>query len=57
MAAETKESKPDKKDKETKGTEFTCRFCGAKRPLEDLRVIYRFSPPLVVCADCEKKLG
>ena len=55
MAAETKAQKPGKKG--AKETEFTCRFCGRKRPLTEMNIIYRFSPPLAACADCEKKLG
>ncbi|MFH1002946.1 MAG: hypothetical protein V1780_02250 [Chloroflexota bacterium] len=41
--------------KKAKESRFTCRFCGKSKPISELRVINRFSPPLVACRDCEKK--
>jgi hypothetical protein len=55
-AKETKEPK-DSKAKDTKDTEFTCRFCGRKCSIGEMKAIYRFSPPLMACADCEKRLA
>jgi len=35
---------------------FTCKYCGAQKPIEEMEVARRFSPPLVVCRDCWKLL-
>ncbi|MDH5695696.1 MAG: hypothetical protein OEZ00_03700 [Dehalococcoidia bacterium] len=43
--------------KETNEITFKCRFCGRAKPLSEMRVLTRFSPPIVACQDCEKKMG
>jgi hypothetical protein len=35
---------------------FKCQGCGKERNLEDMRVIKRFFPMMVVCRECEKEL-
>jgi len=42
----------------TKPKEFTfrCKFCGKDRPLDDMRTLTRFFPPLVACRECERKI-
>lgn len=35
---------------------FKCRWCGQERPLRDMRRIARFSPVLVVCCDCQRRI-
>ena len=40
-----------------KSITFTCKFCGKPKPLEDMRVIMRFFPPLPACRDCWKLHG
>ncbi|MFH1382935.1 MAG: hypothetical protein ABIH70_08615 [Chloroflexota bacterium] len=39
-----------------KAGSFRCKFCGKTRPIEEMVVLRRFFPPLVVCRDCEKKM-
>jgi len=55
MATETlkKESAEEKKAREIT---FKCKYCGKDKPLDDMRRIDRFFPPLVTCRECEKKL-
>ncbi len=40
-----------------KGLVFRCRFCGEDKPLNDMRMLTRFFPPLPACSECEKRLG
>jgi transcription elongation factor Elf1 len=35
---------------------FKCRFCGETKPLGEMVQMTRFFPPVVACADCEKKM-
>ena len=35
---------------------FKCKSCGKQKKLSEMRIITRYFPTLVVCADCEKKL-
>jgi len=35
---------------------FTCKFCGKKKPIEEMRVATRFFPQLPVCQGCWKLL-
>jgi hypothetical protein len=42
--------------KETREITFKCQYCGNDKPLEDMRRIDRFIPPLIACRECEKKL-
>jgi len=37
-----------------KSITFTCKFCGKPKPLEDMRILERFFPPLIACIDCWK---
>jgi hypothetical protein len=36
---------------------FTCQFCGKSKPIEEMRIVDRFSPPLPACRDCWKLLA
>ncbi len=48
----------DKKS-ETEKTDqliFRCKFCGELKQFEEIRVLTRFSPPVVACHDCAKKM-
>jgi len=36
---------------------FKCKYCGETKPLDDMRTLTRFFPPVVVCRECEKKMG
>ena len=46
----------ESKAKEAKEITFKCRFCGKSKPLDEMRVLTRFFPPIVACRDCEKKM-
>ena len=35
---------------------FKCKFCEKSKPLDEMVVLTRFFPPIVVCRDCEKKM-
>ena len=35
---------------------FTCKHCGKKKPLDEMRTAMRFFPPLIVCQGCWKLL-
>ncbi len=47
---------PDKKRK-PKGIMFKCKFCGQSKPLDEMRVLARFFPPLWACRECEMRIG
>jgi len=42
--------------KQTRGITFRCKFCGKTKPLDEMRTLARFFPPVVACQDCEKKM-
>jgi len=56
MATEKSEKKDKVEGKESKIITFRCRGCDKYKPLEDMRTVNRFFPPLVLCRDCEKEL-
>ena len=35
---------------------FKCKFCERSKPLDEMVVLTRFSPSIVACRDCEKKM-
>ncbi len=35
---------------------FKCKFCERSKPLDEMVVLTRFSPPVVACRDCGKKM-
>ncbi|MBI2979886.1 MAG: hypothetical protein HYY41_03560 [Chloroflexi bacterium] len=35
---------------------FKCRFCEKSKPLDEMVVITKYFPPVVLCRDCEKKV-
>jgi len=41
---------------ETREAIFKCRLCGTSKRLDEMRVLDRFFPPIVACADCERKM-
>lgn len=45
-----KQQEPEKTDKIT----FKCNFCEEEKPLNEMRILNRFFPPVVACRDCEK---
>jgi len=50
--------KTEKPDGEAKAREITfkCKQCDQVKPLGDMMIIARFSPPVVLCRECEKKI-
>lgn len=54
MAEESQDKKAASKKADSMKIMFTCQSCEKKKPLEDMRRIARFMPPLVVCIDCGK---
>jgi hypothetical protein len=41
---------------ELKEITFKCKYCGEIKPLDDMRTVTRFFPPVVACSDCAKKM-
>lgn len=41
---------------ETKDITFKCKYCGKDKPLDDMRMLTGFFPPMVACRDCEMKM-
>ena len=33
---------------------FRCRVCGNDKPIEEMKVLTKYFPPMVLCKDCEK---
>jgi hypothetical protein len=54
MAEESQDKKEAPENEDSIKVMFTCQSCQKKKPLEDMRRIARFMPPLVVCIDCSK---
>jgi len=36
---------------------FRCKFCGEEKPLDEMRTLTRFFPPLLACRECERRIG
>jgi len=43
--------------KKPKEITFKCKSCGKPKKLSEMRIIARYFPTLVVCADCDKKMA
>ena len=56
MAKEKLEEKDKAKKKGSGEITFRCQSCDKYIPLEEMRVISRFFPMLVVCPECEKEM-
>lgn len=52
----TGESKQADKTKTPGKITFRCQVCGQDKLLEEMRLITRFFPVLVLCSDCEKTI-
>ncbi len=50
------EVKKKGKEEGTKKITFRCRFCEQDKPLDEMRFLNRFFPPLVACQACEKEM-
>ncbi|MBI4181213.1 MAG: hypothetical protein HY528_04710 [Chloroflexi bacterium] len=53
----TKEKIAKKKESKEKGITFQCKFCEKFKALEEMILLTRFSPPLVACRACEKRMS
>lgn len=43
-----------KSERSSQEINFTCKFCGEKKPLSELVVMRQYFPPISVCAVCSK---
>ena len=55
-AAAKPEAAEKPKKPATPAITFLCRRCEKRKPLAEMRLVTRFVPALVVCADCAKEL-
>lgn len=55
MTKRKEETKSKPSAKKAKEIIFTCKYCENDKPLSEMVVVTRFSPPLVACKACEKK--
>ena len=51
-----KDTQQEAKEKAPEELTFRCQSCNKDKLLEEMRVITRFFPLLVVCRDCEKEI-
>jgi len=56
MTTKRPQEKKQSGSDETKEITFRCKYCGKNRPLDDMRILTRFFPPVVACPDCERKM-
>jgi hypothetical protein len=56
MAQEELKEIDKKKRQKPREITFRCQSCDKFKPLEEMRVITRFFPILVVCQDCAKEM-
>lgn len=47
---------PEKKRKPKGMIMFRCKFCGKKKPLNEMMTLKRFFPPLVACRPCDRRI-
>jgi len=38
-----------------KGITFECKLCGQNKPLDNMKKLPQFFPPVFCCSDCAKK--
>lgn len=51
----TPQSKKRREAPAEKEATFRCKFCGKLKPIAEMRVLTRFYPVLVACAECDRK--
>jgi hypothetical protein len=54
--AEKTRSKAETGKTDSKKVIFKCSLCNKDKPIEDMRMVTRFIPAIVVCQDCAKTL-
>ena len=56
MTAREVRKKEKAQAKGTKEITFRCKFCGRDKRLDEMMILTRFFPSLVLCRDCEKEM-
>ena len=57
MTTQTLEKKQtEQSDKEAREVTFKCKYCGKHKPLDDMRTVDRYFPPVIACSECAEKL-
>ena len=56
MAAEESKKEDTPKKKELGEITFRCQSCDKYKQIEEMKVIARFFPLLIVCRECEKEM-
>ncbi len=51
-----KEETGMKETSKVKNITFKCKFCERSKPLDEMVIITRFFPSIVLCRECEKKM-
>jgi hypothetical protein len=57
MAKEELKEENNMKGKELKKITFKCQRCDKYKPIEEMKVIRRFFPILVVCQKCKEEIS
>jgi len=57
MTTETlKKEQSEQSDKKSREITFKCKFCGKDKPLDDMKAVNGYFPPVIACSECERKL-
>ena len=56
MAAETSQEASKEKKQEDQVITFTCSRCHKSKAIQEMKIITRFRPVIVVCQDCHKEM-
>ena len=56
MAAETSQEASKEKNQEDQVITFTCSRCNKLKAIQEMKIITRFRPIIVVCQDCHKEM-
>jgi len=54
-AKEVKEIEPE--EKVEKEITYTCKYCNKAKTFNDMKIIRRYFPPVIVCLECATKLN
>ena len=56
MAAETSQESRKEINQEPLVITFTCSRCHRLKPIQEMKILTRFRPIIVVCQDCHKEM-
>ena len=56
MATKVKKNEGEATAEESDVIAFKCRSCEQSKPLDEMMVITRYFPPVILCRDCGKKM-